>query len=293
MTAERAARLTVLGFVWEPVRKGPYNPSSATANANWEAQLARLAAYKTAHGDCSVPHGWTEDPRLASWVKNQRKLKRRLDRGEPSQGMTAERAARLAALGFAWEGPKGSAHPNVAAWEAQLARLAAYKAAHSDCSVPRRWAEDPGLASWVDTQRAHKKKLDRGEPSKVMTVQQAARLTELGFVWDQHEAERGTQLARLTAYKAAHGDCNVPRHWAEDPRLASWVDHQRRFKRQLEPSEASPRVRAEWAQLTALGFVWDIIQTGGTPVSCNFIALHTIFWRRKDTEITARAARLF
>jgi hypothetical protein len=34
---------------------------------------------------------------------NQRNYKRRLDRGEPSQGMTVARAARLTALGFVWE----------------------------------------------------------------------------------------------------------------------------------------------------------------------------------------------
>jgi hypothetical protein len=68
-----------------------------------------------------------------------------------------------------------------------------------------------------------------------------------------HDAAWEAQLARLASYKAVHGDCNVPR----DLRLASWVDTQRRFKRQLEASEASPRVRAKWAQLAALGFVWN------------------------------------
>ena len=34
---------------------------------------------------------------------DQRAHKRKLDRGEPSEGMTAERAARLTALGFVWE----------------------------------------------------------------------------------------------------------------------------------------------------------------------------------------------
>jgi hypothetical protein len=91
MTAERAARLTALGFAWGP------------NEVEWEAQLARLAAYKAAHGDCSVPQRWAEDPRLGSWVSTQRRLKRKLDRVEPSEGMTAERAARLTALGFAWD----------------------------------------------------------------------------------------------------------------------------------------------------------------------------------------------
>ena len=83
------------------------------------------------------------------------------------------------------------------AWEAQLALLAGYKAAHGDCSVPRGWAEDKQLATWVMTQRKLKRDLDRGLPSGRMTVAWAARLTTLGFVWD-------TAAARAEAVKEAH-----------------------------------------------------------------------------------------
>jgi hypothetical protein len=149
-------------------------------------QLVRLAAYKAAHGDCSVPKGWAEDPRLANWVNHQRQRKRKLDRGEPSLGMTAERAARLTALGFAWEGTR--AHPNEAEWATQLARLAAYKVEHGDCIVRKRWDEDPRLHRWVKHQRKLKRKLDRGEPGEGMTVARAARLTALGFAWEGTKA---------------------------------------------------------------------------------------------------------
>jgi hypothetical protein len=97
MTAARAAKLEALGFAWELSARG-----SLSNDTKWEAQLARLAAYKAEHGDCSVPKRCAEDLRLGSWVSNQRKLKRKLDRGEPSNGMTAERAAKLEAFGFAW-----------------------------------------------------------------------------------------------------------------------------------------------------------------------------------------------
>jgi hypothetical protein len=170
MTAERAVRLTALGFVWNPEQ------NQNRDDARWEAQLARLAAYKAAHGDCSVPKGWAEDRPLGAWVMNQRVGKRKLDRGVPSHGMRAERAARLTALGFVWD-------QHEAEREAQLARLVAYQAAHGHCNVPRHWAEDPRLARWVGTQRELKRKLDRGEPSEGMTAERAARLTALGLVW--------------------------------------------------------------------------------------------------------------
>jgi hypothetical protein len=58
--------------------------------------------YKRRHGDCNVPRCWAVDAQLGKWVGNQRTRKKALDRGEPSKGMTAARAAKLEALGFAW-----------------------------------------------------------------------------------------------------------------------------------------------------------------------------------------------
>jgi hypothetical protein len=95
-----------------------------------------------------------EDPRLRQRVSNQRVLKRKLDRGEPSLGMTAARVARLDALGFAWARSRPRKLGREAAWEAQLAKLVVYKAAHGDCSVPQGWGEDPRLSLQVGRQPA-------------------------------------------------------------------------------------------------------------------------------------------
>ena len=88
----------------EEVAAGPADaPCGQGHGVAWEAQLARLAAYKAARGDCNVPNRWAEDPRLGTWVNTQRKGKRKMDRGEPSEGMTAARVAGLTALGFEWD----------------------------------------------------------------------------------------------------------------------------------------------------------------------------------------------
>lgn len=34
-------------------------------------------------------------------------------------------------------------------------------------------------------------------------------------------------VAKLQSYKESHGDCNVPRDWAENPKLGAWVHEQR------------------------------------------------------------------
>jgi hypothetical protein len=233
-------------------------------NAVWESQLAQLAAYKAEHGNCNVPWGWAGDPRLSRWADTQRQGKQKLDRSEPSKGMTAERAARLTTLRYVWEPPRHG-HPQEKKWAAQLAQLAAYKAAHGDCNVPARWADDPRLGTWVRDQRHRQRKRAHGEPGSGRTAERAARLAALGFVWDppgkgskpKNEAWE-TQFARLVAYNATHGECGVPRGWAEDPRLARWVDNQRMHKKKLDRGEPSDGMTAERAaKLTALGFAWN------------------------------------
>jgi hypothetical protein len=102
--------------------------------------------------------------------------------------MTAERAAKLEALGFGWElsaAALSKQHRNIdnSAWEVQLAKLKDYKREHGDCNVPRGWAEDPQLATWVANQRHSKKKLDRGESSNRMTVERVTKLEALRFAW--------------------------------------------------------------------------------------------------------------
>jgi hypothetical protein len=114
-------------------------------------------------------------------VNHQRRGKKKLDHGESSDGMMAERAAKMDALGFAWEGLHGG-HANDAKWEAQLAKLVAYKAEHGDCNVPRGFrAKDPPMATWAATQRVFKKRLDRGEPSEGMMAEWAANVREYPF----------------------------------------------------------------------------------------------------------------
>jgi hypothetical protein len=140
----------------------------------WDAQFARLQAYKVVHGDCNVPQHWVEDQPLASWVCNLRISKKKFDRNG-SGSMTAARVGRLTALGFAWA-------PDDILWDAQFARLRAYKVVHGDCNVPHLWAEDQPLANWVGNLRTSKKKFDRNG-SGLMTAARVGRLTALGFVW--------------------------------------------------------------------------------------------------------------
>ena len=105
MAAARAAKLDALGFAWEmsaaAISKGNRD------DVGWEAQLAKLKQYKHKHGDFNVPRRRPEDKSLGNWADRQRRCKKATDRGEPSDKMTAARATKLDALGFAWAPLRG------------------------------------------------------------------------------------------------------------------------------------------------------------------------------------------
>jgi hypothetical protein len=146
---------------------------------------------------------------------------------------------------------------NDAGWEAQLVKLKMYKRKRGDCNVPQCWAEDPPLGSWVHSQRKFKKALDRGAPWSEMTAARVTKLDALGFTWELLAAGWEAKLAKLEAYKRRHGDCNVPKGWAEDPPLGGWVNSQRVLKKKLDRGNPSPGMTAaRVAKLDALGFAW-------------------------------------
>jgi hypothetical protein len=123
--------------------------------------------------------------------------------------------------------------------------------------VPRRWAEDPGLGKWVGKQRNYKKALDRGDPGKGMAAARAAKLEALSLTWDALDAAWEAQLAKLAVYKVAHGDCNVPRRWAEDPGLGKWVGKKRNYKTCLDRGDHSKGMTAaRVAKLEAFSLAW-------------------------------------
>jgi hypothetical protein len=81
---DRIQRLEKESFIWD------------RSEAAWEEMFKALVAYKAIHGNCNVRARWQENPKLATWVHEQRKRKRKNQLG-------LERIRRLNDLGFRWE----------------------------------------------------------------------------------------------------------------------------------------------------------------------------------------------
>ena len=88
------AKLEALGFDWSAPN------SRGTNEAGWVAMVVKLADFKAEHGHCRVPQ--KADLKLGGWVEKQRAAKKRLDAGDSGPWITAERVAKLEAIGFDW-----------------------------------------------------------------------------------------------------------------------------------------------------------------------------------------------
>jgi len=215
--------------------------------SKWALSLEELKRYKAQYGDCIVPRGFAENPKLASWVAEQRKQYKLYQTKRPSS-ITEQRIKLLGELGFAWNAQE-------AVWERHLADLKAYKEEHGDCLVPMHYFKYPKLGLWVKEQRRHYS-LMKQEKQSHMTLERIRKLDQVGFCWDTHEANWGDRFRELNEYKKRHGNCMVPTNYEVNPKLGTWVHHQRRQFKNHKDGKPSHITEERIRLLNSIGFVW-------------------------------------
>jgi hypothetical protein len=143
-------------------------------------------AFKEKQGHCRVSTESSENPELGTWVGYQRYVYKK---GK----LSAERVARLEALGFEWD-------PVTADWEALFQALVAFKENQGHCRVPAKSSENPELGKWGSHQRQAFRK---GK----LSAERVARLEALGFEWDPFTADWEALFQALVAFKENQGHC--------------------------------------------------------------------------------------
>lgn len=228
-------------------RKGKAVPKSAKKDSKWLASLEELKAYKLKTGNCIVPRGYAGNPRLASWVAEQRKQYKLMKDGKQSS-ITQERVALLNDIGFAWNAQE-------AIWQERLKELSEFKQTTGHTLVPLNHVEYPKLGLWIKEQRRHYSLLKQGKPSH-MTQERIDALNSIGFCWDTHEAVWYERLGELAEYASKFGSCAVPTNYPENPRLGTWVHHQRRQYRMFQEGKPSHITPLRIEALENIGFLW-------------------------------------
>jgi len=109
-------------------RKRKKHKTQGKQAERWDQMFERLVEFKKLHGHCLVPNRYANDPSLGAWVSTQRRHYKILTSGRTdlTTPMNAERASRLANLGFAWS----TSDPRHVPWETRFQELLAYKEEH-------------------------------------------------------------------------------------------------------------------------------------------------------------------
>jgi hypothetical protein len=230
LSDEQICLLDEVGFTWKSRDVG-----------TWEDRLEDLAKFKAKHGHCDVPFEYPEIPKLGQFVNNTRNQRR-------DGKLSADRIAKLEALGFAWSSSKyriGEDGMN-AAWKSRFDELRHYKQTYGNCEVPSNWKENTPLANWVSAQRRLKK-------SGELHPERVKLLEEIGFTWELASPRQSweTRYAELLQFRKIHGNCDVPSNYPENMALGAWVYKQRQNKK-------SGKLSPEQEQLlNEAGFTWE------------------------------------
>ncbi|MDB5264249.1 MAG: hypothetical protein JWQ14_3532 [Adhaeribacter sp.] len=229
LNPKRANRLHALNFIWHV---------QTIYDAQWQHYFGVLQAFYQAHGHCRVPG---KQKQLTSWIENQRTAKR-------TNTMLPARNKQLTEIGFNWSS-KGIKINN---WEKSYKLLIAYKRANGHCFVPVKYKENKSLGYWVASQR-------RMEAQGQLTEVKKKKLSQLGFVWNNHTQEQLQSIydsqwtlnfEQLKIYQQEYGNCQVS--LKINPKLQRWTKWQRMLF-------CEGRLSAErLARLNEIRFPWNI-----------------------------------
>jgi len=236
LQAERKAKLDSIGFSWAAEGK----------DLKWREMYEQFRTYHAAQADADVHGRWKQNPKLAkklaNWAASQREQHK-------AGRLPHEQVRLLDEIGFSWK------HREVGTWEDRLAEVAAFKAKHGHCEIPRNYPDNPKLGSFINNMRSQRN-------SGRLSSDRIAKLDALGFVWaSTRTAEVGgeginaawkTRFDELVRYKENNGDCNVPFKWPENPHLGGWVVRQRERKKSGKLLPDQERM------LNEIGFIWKL-----------------------------------
>jgi hypothetical protein len=181
---------------------------------------------------------------LGKYVHNMREQYKVFHRQDyPKKcGLTDFRIRQLEEMGFQWTTKRHMKQEDD--WGKRFAQLKSFKANHGHCKVPHGYEADPSFAEWVHRQRTcyHSMQKDKATNGKMMTrtmEERFEKLRQVGFLFQVQSDKWMDHWRQLKIYKEAHGDCQVPTHYAENPPLGRWVHTQRHQRRLQEKGRKS------------------------------------------------------
>mmetsp|Transcript_29012 Transcript_29012/g.58264 ORF Transcript_29012/g.58264 Transcript_29012/m.58264 type:complete len:914 (+) Transcript_29012:122-2863(+) len=246
-------------------------------DGKFDVNLQKFMEFKQRTGESKVPIKNAPDKKLGTWAAHVRQENNKLNRGEKSDYLTADRLRKLATAGFAF----GEKAQRETPWEEYFDKLSAYRAEHGK-DPP---TSHPEMGYWITKQRAYYNKKVDGDPKHYMTDEREEKLRSIGFVFqagtrmsEEHRASMRAglkktfddRLAEFVAWKEKHGHPYVPTVTpGEDKHLGRWVAKQRLAYKAFQGKEVSKKygkLTAEQAlKLSQAGFAFEASHIRRTP----------------------------
>ena len=219
LTQDQIRRLDAIGMEWQD-----------SFTQRWEYGYAKAKEYYARHGDIDVPATYvTEDGfPLGKWLKGHVQINDKT--GRLSIKVTAERKAKLDALGFKWNAEDS--------WAKRIAACKEYKAEHGDLNVSQQYVTVDGiwLGKWLyECRRAYKG--ESNQRHKSLTDEQIHELNALGMDW-RTPAERAWEekyvavAEMLEKMKQAENKTYTRAEYPPSHSLRQWISRQKSLLRQ-------------------------------------------------------------
>eukprot|EP00980_Cylindrotheca_fusiformis_P003752 scaffold833_cov92-Cylindrotheca_fusiformis.AAC.6 len=249
----------------------------------WNQRLKELKLYKEKHGDCNVPLHFQDNKQLGRWVDKQRTYYKHRQEGKKSS-MSDERISKLEDLGFAWKIREADKVP----WDLRISELKQYIELHGDCNVPYHYSKNKALGKWVSRQREFYKFKLAGLRSS-LTDERVKELEDIGFAWKVRDRTDYVpweqRIKELKAYKEKHGDCNVPKEYAQNKNLGKWMDQQKTFYSLKKSGQPSPLTTERMKELEAIGLSLEILEDADHAASNEYTNSLEANWNTRLEEL--------
>lgn len=201
---------------------------SNSINAAWERKYNKFKKYYLTYGDytkiCTI------DPKLKSWIHQQRVFKRK-------GLLPLDRIEKLNEINFIWE-------PAEEFWLSNYMALKEFYMEHGHTNIPQKYPKNVTLGRWVNNQRT----LYKGGN---LSMQKIDKLNEINFIWDVQEDTWNRFIDRFKKFYEENNHGNIPQKYPQDQPLGTWVANQRKLRNRGALSEEKIKI------LDSIGFIWE------------------------------------
>ena len=219
-----------------------------TLTASWELMYEKAKAYYEENGNLEVPYRYkTPDGySLGHWLLTQKRVRT----GDTPGLLSAERIARLDAIGMVWNGYRDLA------WERNFEAAKEYYSTFGNLNVTARYVTKDGvsLGAWVARLRGFRKNKSQ---QRYLTEERIQSLDEIGMVWDVSDHLWQQYYGACLTYYRSHGNLDIPSNYttADGLRLGAWINTIRGVYagRNMNYRLLPEQIKA----LDELGMLWD------------------------------------